>query len=127
MTVVPIFPPLPPSSQHSSLPQVIPTPLFCVHGSYVLSSLATSFPILYFTSPWLFYNYLFVLLNPLASSPIPPHPLPAGNHQNALCIHESVSVLVCLVCFLDSIVDRYVFIAFLVFIVLTFFSINKSL
>ena len=40
-----------------------------------ISSLATPFPALYFTSPWLFYNYLFVLLNPLTSSPqhILPH------------------------------------------------------
>ena len=45
-------------------------------------------------------NYLFVLFNPLTSSPIPPHPLPSGNHQNALHIHDSVSVLFdCLVYF----------------------------
>ena len=42
-----------------------------VHGSCI-GSLATPFPILYFISPWLFYNYLFVLLKPLTSSPIPP-------------------------------------------------------
>ena len=39
-----------------------------------ISALATPFPILYFASPWLFCNYLFVLLNPLTSSPIPQHP-----------------------------------------------------
>ena len=45
--------------------------------------------------------YLIVFLNPLTSSPILPHPLSSGNHQNALCILNSVSVLlVCLVCFL---------------------------
>ena len=38
-----------------------------------ISSLATPFPILYCTSPGLFGNHLFVLLNPLASSPILPH------------------------------------------------------
>ena len=82
-----------------------------------ISSLATPFPILYFTFPWLFCNYLFVLLNSLISSSIPHTPLPSGNHQNALCIHDSVSVLlICLVCFLDSIVDRYIFIAILLFI-----------
>ena len=32
-----------------------------------INSLATPFPILYFTSPWLFCNYLFVLPNPLTS------------------------------------------------------------
>ena len=41
-----------------------------------ISSLATLFPMLYFTSPWLFCNYLLVLPNPLTSSPIPPHPPP---------------------------------------------------
>ena len=40
-----------------------------------IRSLATPFPIPYFTSPWLFYNLLFVL-NPLTSSPIPPHAPP---------------------------------------------------
>ena len=41
-----------------------------------ISSLATPFPILCFTSPWLFCNYLFILPSPLTSSPIPPHPSP---------------------------------------------------
>ena len=39
-----------------------------------ISSLATPFPTLYFISPWLCCNYLFVLLNSLTSSPIPPPP-----------------------------------------------------
>ena len=96
-----------------------------------ISSLATPFLILYFISPWLFWNYFFVLFNSLPSSPIPPTLLPSGNHQNAVWIHDSVSVLlVCLVCFLDSIVDRYVFIAILLFIVwssFSFFSIQHKL
>ena len=87
-----------------------------------ISSLATPFPILYFTSPWLLCNYLFVLLNPLTSSPF--IPLPPGNQQNALCIHDSVSVLVCLVYFLESVIDRYVFIAILLFTVLIFLSLK---
>ena len=92
-----------------------------------ISSLATPFPILYFTSPWLFCKYLFVLLNALTSSLIPPHPLPFGNHQNALCIDDSVSVLlVCLVC-LDSVVEKCEFIATLLFIVLIFSFLNKFL
>ena len=96
------------SSHHHSCPWVMP-----------ISFLATLFPILYCTSPLLFCNYLFVLLNSLISSSIPHTPLPSGNHQNALCIHDSVSVLlICLVCFLDSIVDRYIFIAILLFIFL---------
>ena len=66
----PLCPPLPSSplslrqsSYHCSYPWVI-------H----ISSLATS--ILHFTSSWLFCNYLFLLFNPLSSSPIPPHPPP---------------------------------------------------
>ena len=39
-----------------------------------ITSLATPFPTLYFTSPWIFCNYLFVLLNPLTSSSIPTPP-----------------------------------------------------
>ena len=41
-----------------------------------ISALATPFPKPYFTSPWLFYNYIFVLLNPLTSSLIPSNPSP---------------------------------------------------
>ena len=47
------------STQHFPLPQALPPPLFM---STPISSLATPFPILYFTSPWPFCNYLFVLL-----------------------------------------------------------------
>ena len=36
-----------------------------------VSSLATPFPILHFTSPWPYCTYLFLLLNPLTSSYIP--------------------------------------------------------
>ena len=102
--------------------------LFRLSASSHISSLATPFPIPYFISAWLFSNYLLVLVNPLTSSPILPQCLPSDNDQNVLHLHESVSVLlVCLVCFLDSIVDRYVFIAILLFIVLILFFLNKSL
>ena len=71
-------------------------------------------------------TYLYFLIPSPLHPPI--HiPLPSGNCQNTLHMHESVSVLVCLVCFLDSI-DRYVFIAILLFIVLIFlFFLNRSL
>ena len=63
-----------------------------------ISSLAAPFPILYFTSPWLFCNYLYLILSLFTHSPIPP--LLSGNHQNLLCMHDSVSeLLVCLVFF----------------------------
>ena len=121
-------------SSFASLHQAPPSPsgnphtIAHVHGSWV-GSLAIPFPILYFISPWLLCNYLFILLNPHTSSPIPHNLLTSGNCQNTLHIHDSVSVLlVCLVCFLDSIVDRYVFIAILLFIVLIFyFCLSKSL
>ena len=125
------FSSLPLSTQHTALPQDIPTPLFMSMAHKCISSLIPLFPILYFIFTWLFCNYLFILLNSLTSSPIPLYPLPSGNHQNTLhdvfCFHDSVSVLsLCLVCFLDSVVDRYVFIAILLLVFLIFFK-NKSL
>ena len=89
--------PPPPSTPHSlrQFPHLCSCP-WVMH----IRSLASPFPALYFTSPWIFCNYLFVLLNPLTSSPTPYNPLLSGNHQNTPCIHDSVSVLlVCLVCF----------------------------
>ena len=99
-----LCPPLP-STPHSL--RQSPHHCLCPWITHI-SSLATPFLILYFISPWLFCNYLFVLLNPLTSSPILSFLLPSGNRQNTH-IHDSVSVLICLVCFLDSIIDRYVF------------------
>ena len=115
-----------------------------------ISSLDSPFLTLYFTSPWLFCNYLFVLLFFFHCGmcchnfffrllfkyfliPLPLHPLshmllPTGKHQNTFCIHVSVSIqLVCLVGLLDSIVDRYIFFAILLFIVSIFLFLNKSL
>ena len=113
ITVVPIFPPLLPSTQHPPLPQTVPTPLF--KG---VSSLATPFPILYFISPWLYCNYQFVLLTPLTSSPIPPHP-PRIWQPLKLSLYPWF-----LVCFLDSIVDS---IYLLPFYCSYFWSLLKSL
>ena len=117
-----IFPLWLPSIQHPPFCQAIPHHCSCPWVMRI-SSLATPFPILYFTSPWLFCNYLFVLLNRLTSYSFPYTPLPYGNHQYPLCIQDSVSVLVCLV----SIVNRFVFFAILLFTVLIFFFLNKSL
>ena len=65
--------PPPPSTTHS-LKQ---SPHHCsCPWVMCISSLASPFPILYFIPPWLFCNYLFVLLNPLASTPIPSHSPP---------------------------------------------------
>ena len=93
------------------LPQAISTPIFMSMGHMCkLSGYSISYTVLHI--PMVLCNYLFVLLNPLTSSPVLPYPLPSGNHQNTHCIHNSVSVLVCLVYFSDSIVDRYVFLPF---------------
>ena len=68
-------------------------------------------------------SYLWIILfNPRTFSPILPFHFPADNPPNDLHTYDSVSVLlVCLVCFLDSIVDSYVLIAILMFIALIFF------
>ena len=52
-----------------------PPPLF-VSMAHMYKFFGTLFPTLYFTSPWLFCNYLFVLLNPLTSSLILLFPTP---------------------------------------------------
>ena len=71
-------------------------------------------------------NLYFSIPSPFFSHPS--NTLPSGNHQNVLCIYDSVSVLlVHLFCFLDSIVDRYVLIAILLFIFLIFFFLKKTL
>ena len=115
-----LFPLCPPPSTTLYSLRKSPYHCSCPWVIYIYS-LATPFPILYFTFPWLFCSYQFVLLNPFITSPVPLQPLPTGNYQNSLCIHDSVSALfVCLI-FLDSIVDRYVFIASLLFIVFIFF------
>ena len=109
--------PLPPSFPHlSSCPWVI-------H----ISSLASPFPILFLTSLCLFYTYylcfLFLYLCPL--------PLPTDNPPCDLYFCDSVPVLlVCLVFifdFLGSVVDSCEFVVILLFIVLLFLFLHKSL
>ena len=51
--------------------------------------------------------------------------IPSGNHQKVLCIYESVSVLHA-ICFLDLIIDRYVFIAILLLIYFILFLFLSS-
>ena len=133
ITVVSISPPLPLSTQQPLLSQAIPPTIVHVHESWVWVLWLLYF-LYYILHP---YSYcvtthsvlcaLYILIpSPLHSFPYTP--LLSGNHQNAFCTHNSVSVLlVCLVCFLDSIVHRYVFLANLLFIVLIFFFLNKSL
>ena len=112
ITVVLIFPPLTPSAQHPSLPQAIPPPLFMSMGHvYNFFGYSISYTVLYIPMAIL---YLFELLNPLTSSCITQHLPPIWQLSKHSCIHDSVSVLlVCLVCFLDSIVDKRVLISML--------------
>ena len=106
ITVGPYVSPLSSSTQPPT-PSGNPHTVVQVHGSPHICSLDTLFPMLYFTFTWLFCNYLFVFLHPLTSSPITPHPLTPGNHQNILCIYDSVSLLLVYFVFLDSVVDMY--------------------
>ena len=46
-----------------------------------------------FTSPWLFCDYQFVLINPFSFSPSSSNTPSSGNNQSVLCIYESVSIL----------------------------------
>ena len=124
ITVVPIFSPLPPpSSNPHSLRQ---SPHHCSWPWVThINSLATPFPTLYFTFPWLFCNYLFVLLNPLTSSPILSH-TPMWQ-PSKYSLYPWFCLCSCLLCFLDSIVDRHVFLVILMFIVLSFlFLLSKT-
>lgn len=71
--VVPISPPLRPSTQQLQL--LRPSPQLCAWPWVMhISPLGTPFPILYFTFSWLFFNYLLVVLNPVTYLPITPHP-----------------------------------------------------
>ena len=117
-TIVSMFPPLPPL--HTAPSQAISTPLF-MSMVICISSLAAFF--LYCTLCPHGYsvttNLYFLTLHLFTNSPRTSSTLAAI--RNVLCIYVFVSVLLCLVCFLDSNVDRYVFIAILLFIVLIIF------
>ena len=100
------------------LPQVSPTSLsMSVSHAYMFFGYSILYAILCIP---IFCNYQFVHLNPLTffSHPsIHPPPTPHLATIKTFCIYDSVSVLlVCLFCCLDSIVDKYVFIAILSFI-----------
>ena len=117
----PFCPSLPPSTSYSlrQFPHYCSCPWFMN-----VSSLATPFPIWYLHPHGCSVTtYLCYLIHsPL--HPIPQPTISSGNHQNALHIHDSFSILlVCLVCFLDSIVAMY-FLP-LLFIVLTFIFFLK--
>ena len=90
-----------------------------------VSSLASPFPILFLTSPCLFCSYQLCFLIPAPFPPFSPVPFPADNPPNDLHTYDSISILfVCLVCFLDSVVDSCEFVAILMFIVLILFFLS---
>ena len=93
-----------------------------------ISFLASSFPILFCTSPCLFCTYHLCFLFPASFPLFSPFHFPADNRPNDLRIYDSVPVLlVCLVCFLDSLVDSCEFVVILMFTVLIFFFLYSSL
>ena len=98
-SLYPVPPPFPPL-------QAIPTLLSMSMGhAYMFFGYCIPYAVLY--TPMTICNSQFVLLNPFTFMAYPPKPFTSGNHQNVLCIQDSVSVLlVCSFCFLDSIVDR---------------------
>ena len=119
------FPPLCPVP--APFPPAI-SPLSSCSWVMHISSLASPFPMLFLTSPCLFWTYQLCFLITAPFLPFSPFLLPAGNPPNDLQIYDSVPVLVvCLVCFLDSVVDSCAFVTLLIFIVLIFFFLNKSL
>ena len=92
---------LPPSSGN-------PPTIVHVHGSYRYKLFVYSFPILYFTDPWLFCNYLFVLLIPSPFHPFIHSPLSSGNHQNTIYINDSIcSPCLLFVFYIQLLIDMY--------------------
>ena len=84
ITVVLNFPPLPHSTHHPLFPQATLHHCSCP-WVMCISSLAAPFPVLCFTSPWLFVTtYLYFLISsPL--HPVPASPLPSGNLPVSNC------------------------------------------
>ena len=124
LTVVPIFllgRPLP----GTPIPSSNPLPQFMTMGhAYKFFGFSISYTVL--NNP-LSCTYQFVLLNPCTLSLILLLPLLDDNPPNDLHIYDSVPVLlVCLVFQIQLLIDMYFF-AILLFIVLIFFFLNKSL
>ena len=123
VTVVLIFPPVPSSTQYPHSLQQPPTLSSCPWVVHI-SSLASPFPILFLTSTLcIWYRPLMLLLSCTFSPILPP---PTETPPCDLCIYDSVPVLlVCSVCYLDSVIDRCEFVTTLVFIILIFILHNS--
>ena len=97
ITVVPFSPlsPLPCTPHPPSFPHLSSCP-WVIH----ISPLATPFPILFLTSPFLFCTCQFAILNPCTFPSLSPFRLSTDNPLNDPHFYDSVSVLLfCLVCF----------------------------
>ena len=106
ITVVPYFCPLYSPLPCTPLPPSFPQLSSCPWVVRV-SSLASPFPILFLSYPYLFCTYHLCFLFPVAFLPFCPFPLPTDNPLNDLHLYDSVPVrVICLVhfcfCFLDS-------------------------
>ena len=82
-------------------------------GPYiVITVLLTVFPVLSFTSLWLFCDYPGALLNPFTFFTQSLNFLHSGNHQSVLCIHRSLSVFKALFLQWHSEADRIIVLIF---------------
>ena len=93
------FSPLYSSLPCTQPPTRIPPPLVHVHGSHILSSLASPFPILFLPSPCPFSTDYLCYLFPVPFPPLSHSHSPADNPPCDLNFCGSVPVLVGLVCF----------------------------
>ena len=121
------FPPLLPSVLHlppTHIPRLSSCP-WVIH----INSLASPFPILFLTSPCLFCIYHLYFLFPVPFPPFSLLQLPVDNSPCDLHFCDSGPVLViCLVCFLGSVVDSCEFVVILLFIVFIIsFFLDESL
>ena len=125
------FSPFPPLLS-TPLPSSNPSPLSSCPWVVHISSSASPFPIMFLTSPCLFCTYQLCFLIPVHFPSFSSFPLSADNPPDDLHTYDSVSVMiVCLLyfcfCFIDSVVDSYGFVVILMFIVLIFFFLSKSI
>ena len=121
------FIPLHPASPY---PPAFPSPLSSCPWVIHISSLASQFPILFLTSPCLFYAYQLCFLFPAPSPPFSLSPPPLVT-LHVISIFVILFCSSCLLsfcfCFLGSVVDSYEFVVILLFMFFIFFFLNKSL
>ena len=126
--VFPIFPSLSPLHPAYPLPPAF-LPFSSCQWVIHISSLASPFPILFLTSPCVFCTYQLCFLFPVPFPLFSPLHLPVDNPPCDLHFGDTIPVLVvCLVVFvLGLVVDSCEFVVILLFIVLIFFFLDKSL